>query len=207
KGITKERVKLDFPTFFARVFSTHALDQPISHGLKQTLAQKKKTMTVSKPAKATARAARDEVDMDGRSSEGANSNSEEFVQMITTLKNGIDKKSKQQQRKLSAECDQIAQEVIEMAQELEEKQAQEIEQKVANFKRKSDELTDEKTEIVKKLKAELEKFTQLHNLTLKDLEKIHAVHDDVEKKLVKDMDESVSRRNKKGKVTEARRTL
>lgn len=33
------------------------------------------------------------------------------------------------------------------------------EQKVAKFKHKRDELTDEKTEIVKKLKAELEKFT------------------------------------------------
>ncbi|RUP51128.1 hypothetical protein BC936DRAFT_149766 [Jimgerdemannia flammicorona] len=131
-------------------------------------------MTVPKLTKATARAVLEEVERPKEflfnlrypfnhrpeycASRLLLSVSDEFIQMITTLKNGIDKKSKQQHKKISAECDMIAQEIVEQAQELEEGQAREMEQNIANYKRKNDELTEEKADIVKKLKVELEKF-------------------------------------------------
>ncbi|KAF0504112.1 hypothetical protein F8M41_019623 [Gigaspora margarita] len=97
---------------------------------------------------------------------------EDIVQIFAAFNNRMEKKVKDKQRKLSSECDTMIQQISEFAHELVSRQKQEIDAKINEYKRKHEELDEEKLTIVKKLRSEEAKYLQLHDSIIYELDKI-----------------------------------
>ncbi|CAG8550669.1 3271_t:CDS:2, partial [Cetraspora pellucida] len=100
---------------------------------------------------------------------------DDIVQIFTAfnnLKDRMEKRVKDKQRKLSSECDSVIQQISEFAHELVSRQKQEIDAKINEYKRKYEELDEEKLTIVKKLRSEEAKYLQLHDSIICELDKI-----------------------------------
>ncbi|PKC05916.1 hypothetical protein RhiirA5_360734, partial [Rhizophagus irregularis] len=81
----------------------------------------------------------------------------------------MENKVKSKQDHISNECEKIIQDMSRLTNELVSRQKKEIEDKVNEYRRKFEELEDEKLSIVKKLRSEKEKYLQMHDLIVVEL--------------------------------------
>ncbi|CAG8802466.1 32821_t:CDS:2, partial [Racocetra persica] len=88
----------------------------------------------------------------------------------------MEKRVKDKQRKLSSECDTMIQQISEFAHELSVQQLELTftisDARINEYKRKYEELDEEKLTIVKKLRSEEAKYLQLHDSIICELDKI-----------------------------------
>ncbi|RGB36779.1 hypothetical protein C1646_813785 [Rhizophagus diaphanus] len=94
---------------------------------------------------------------------------EDMVKIFAAFHDRMENKVKSKQDHISNECNKIIQNMSRLTNELVSRQKNEIEDKVNEYRRKFEELEDEKLSIVKKLRSEKEKYLQMHDLIVVEL--------------------------------------
>ncbi|CAG8516121.1 10056_t:CDS:2 [Ambispora gerdemannii] len=89
---------------------------------------------------------------------------DDIIQIFAAFHNRMEKKAKQKQSRLASECDATIQYINDLATELVKRHKFEFE-----YKRKHEELEQERLDIVKKLRLEEVKYLQNHDIILNEL--------------------------------------
>ncbi|RIA82906.1 hypothetical protein C1645_880802 [Glomus cerebriforme] len=125
-----------------------------------------------------------------------NSHGEDIAKIFTAFNDHMEKKDKSKQKHISAECEKTIQNMSRLSNELVLRQKKEIDAKVNEYRRKFEELEDEKLSIVKKLKSEKMKYLQVLDLIVVELFKVEVAQEKTnqtfEKKLASFIDDTSS---------------
>ncbi|CAG8606001.1 6218_t:CDS:2, partial [Ambispora leptoticha] len=94
---------------------------------------------------------------------------DDIIQIFAALHNRMEKKAKQKQSRLASECDATIQYITDLSAELVKRHKFELNTKIGEYKRKHEELEQERLDIVKKLRLEEAKYLQNHDTILNEL--------------------------------------